>query len=71
MNGKPCLHCVLEVRKLEYRVLLGLFVFGFYICSNTEGKNRALFFKMIIEEKLAFLWNHTEAPVFLRFHLPV
>lgn len=48
-------------------MLLGLFVFGFYICSSTEGKNQALFFNTIIGEKLGFLWNHTEAQVCLFF----
>lgn len=57
--------------KLGHRVFLGLFVFGFNICSNTEGKNQALFFNLIIGEKLGSLWNRTEAQVFFGSRLPV
>lgn len=40
---------------------LGLFVLGFYIyISNLVGKNRELFFKLIIGEESSILCNHSE-----------
>lgn len=48
----------------ETAIYVGLFVFGFYIFSNSGGKNRAVFFKLIFGEKSVFLRNHSLLRVF-------